>query len=260
MDERLSQMKDALGSVQSVLVLGGGSDIARSTVRELVQRRARTVVLAARDPQSLHDAADELRAAGATNVETLAFDARDTASHDAFVADVFDRVGDIDLALLAFGVLGDQEEAELDGRAAVDIAQVNYVGVVSVTVPIAQRMRTQGHGTIVALSSVAGERARRANFVYGSSKAGMDAFFQGLGDSLVGSGVRVMIVRPGFVHTKMTQGMDAAPMSTTPEVVADAIVRGLARNRETVWVPAQLRYVMSVLRHVPRPVFRKLPI
>jgi len=253
-------MKDALGSVQSVLVLGGGSDIALSTVRELVKRRARTVVLAAREPESLKGVADELRAAGATTVETLAFDARDTASHDAFVADVFDRVGDIDLALLAFGVLGDQEEAEHDGRAAVDIAEVNYVGSVSVTVPIAQRMRTQGHGTIVALSSVAGERARRSNFVYGSSKAGMDAFFQGLGDSLVGSGVRVMIVRPGFVHTKMTDGMDAAPFSTTPEAVADAIVRGLARNRETVWVPSQMRYVMSVLRHVPRPVFRKLPI
>ena len=253
-------MKDALGSVQSVLVLGGGSDIAQSTVRELVKRRARTVVLAARVPESLQGAAEELRAAGATTVETLAFDARDTASHDAFVADVFDRVGDIDLALLAFGVLGDQEEAEHDSRAAVDIAEVNYVGAVSVTVPIAQCMRTQGHGTIVALSSVAGERARRANFVYGSSKAGMDAFFQGLGDSLVGSGVRVMIVRPGFVHTKMTDGMDAAPFSTTPEAVADAIVRGLARNRETVWVPSQLRYVMSVLRHVPRPVFRKLPI
>jgi decaprenylphospho-beta-D-erythro-pentofuranosid-2-ulose 2-reductase len=253
-------MKDALGSVQSVLVLGGGSDIALATVRDLVRRRARTVVLAARDPASLQGAADDLRAAGATTVELVAFEARDTAAHDAFVTDVFERVGDGDLALLAFGVLGDQEEAEHDGRAAVDIAEVNYVGSVSVAVPIAQRMRTQGHGTIVALSSVAGERARRSNFVYGSSKAGMDAFFQGLGDSLVGSGVRVMIVRPGFVHTKMTDGMDAAPMSTTPEAVAAAIVQGLARGRETVWVPSTLRYVMSVLRHVPRPVFRKLPI
>ena len=121
-------------------------------------------------------------------------------------------------------------------------------------------MRAQGHGTIVALSSVAGERARRSNFVYGSSKAGMDAFFQGLGDSLVGSGVKVMIVRPGFVHTKMTTGMDPAPLSTTADAVAAAIVRGLARGSETVWVPSTLRYVMSVLRHVPRPIFRKLPI
>ena len=138
-------------------------------------------------------------------------------------------------------------------RAAVDIAAVNYVGSVSVAVPLAQRMRAQGHGTIVALSSVAGERARRSNFVYGSSKAGMDAFFQGLGDSLVGSGVRVMIVRPGFVHTKMTDGMDAAPLSTTPEAVADAIVHGLARGRETVWVPAPvaLRDVGAAPRAAP---------
>jgi decaprenylphospho-beta-D-erythro-pentofuranosid-2-ulose 2-reductase len=253
-------MKDALGSVQSVLVLGGGSDIAQATLRELVKSRTRTIVLAARDPGALEPAAAELRAAGATTVATVVFDARDTASHEAFVDGVFQRFGDIDVALLAFGVLGDQEEAEHDGRAAVDIVEVNYVGSVSVAVPISQRMRTQGHGTIVALSSVAGERARRSNFVYGSSKAGMDAFFQGLGDSLVGTGVKVMIVRPGFVDTKMTEGMHAVPLSTTPEAVADAIVHGLARGRETVWVPSTLRYVMSVLRHVPRPVFRKLPL
>ncbi|MEX2100543.1 MAG: decaprenylphospho-beta-D-erythro-pentofuranosid-2-ulose 2-reductase [Acidimicrobiia bacterium] len=253
-------MQDALGAVQSVLVLGGGSDIARATLHKLVTRRARTIVLAARDVDALEPTITELRALGATTVEAVPFDAHDTEHHAAFIDDVFERFGDIDLALLAFGVLGDQEEAERDSAAAVDIVTTNYVGSVSVTVPLVQRMREQGHGTIVALSSVAGERARKANFVYGSSKAGMDAFFQGLGDSLVGTGVHVMIVRPGFVHTKMTAGMDAAPLSTTPEAVADAIVRGLERGRETVWVPPPLRYVMSVLRHVPRPVFRKLPI
>jgi decaprenylphospho-beta-D-erythro-pentofuranosid-2-ulose 2-reductase len=246
--------------VQSVLVLGAGSDIAHATLRALVARRARTIVLAARDPESLAPLVAELRDLGAERVETITFDAFDTEQSSALVDDVFIRMGDIDLAILAFGVLGDQEEAERDSDAAVDIARVNYLGPVSVGVPLAQRMRAQGHGTIVALSSVAGERARKSNFVYGSSKAGMDAFFQGLGDSLVGSGVRVMIVRPGFVHTKMTDGMDAAPLSTTPEAVADAIVQGLARNRETVWVPGPLRYVMTVLRHVPRPIFRKLPI
>jgi len=253
-------VKDALGSVQSVLVLGGGSDIALAAVRELVGRRARTVVLAARDPDVLAATAEQLRATGATRVETVAFDARDTSAHDAFVEDMFTRFGDFDLALLAFGVLGDQETSERDGAAAVQVATVNYVGMVSVAVPLAQHMRAQGHGTIVVLSSVAGERARRSNFVYGSSKAGMDAFFQGLGDSLVGTGVNVMIVRPGFVHTKMTEGLDAAPLSTTPDAVAAAIVRGLERGSETVWVPGALRYVMSVLRHAPRPIFRKLPL
>jgi decaprenylphospho-beta-D-erythro-pentofuranosid-2-ulose 2-reductase len=253
-------MQDSLGSVQSVLVLGAGSDIARATLRKLVGRRARTVVLAARDTAALAPVAAELRALGADRVETLGFDANDTESHDALIDQAFELVGDIDLALLTFGVLGDQAEAERDADAAIDIARVNYLGSVSVGVPLAQKMREQGHGTIVVLSSVAGERARRSNFVYGSSKAGMDAFFQGLGDSLVGSGVKVMVVRPGFVHTKMTEGMDAAPLSTTADAVADAIVRGLARGSETVWVPPTLRYVMSALRHVPRPVFRKLPI
>jgi decaprenylphospho-beta-D-erythro-pentofuranosid-2-ulose 2-reductase len=253
-------VRDALGDVQSVLVFGGGSDIALATVRRLVGRRARTVVLAARDPGALDDARTELLGAGATTVEVVGFDAEATDTHAALVDDLFDRFGDFDVVLVTFGVLGNQTEAEADAAVALEIARVNYLGTISVAVPVSQRLTQQGHGTLVALSSVAGERARRSNFVYGSSKAGMDAFLQGLGDSLVGTGVRVMVVRPGFVVSKMTDGMDPAPMSTTPEAVADAILTGLARGSNTVWVPAHLRYVMSVLRHTPRPIFRKLPI
>jgi len=131
---------------------------------------------------------------------------------------------------------------------------------VSVTIPLVARLRAQGHGTIVLLSSVAGERVRKANFVYGSSKAGADGFYQGLGDKLAGSGVHVLIVRPGFVHSQMTAGMDPAPMSTTPDAVATAVVAGIARDREIVWVPGPLRAFMSALRHLPRPVFRRLPM
>jgi decaprenylphospho-beta-D-erythro-pentofuranosid-2-ulose 2-reductase len=253
-------MQDALGAVQSVLVLGGASDIALATVRRLIAGRTRTVVLAARRPDALAGTAQELEQLGATNVETVAFDAAATETHASLVDDIFDRMGDIDLVLLAFGVLGDQATAEADPEAAIAIAHVNYVGAISVAVPVAQRLREQGHGTIVALSSVAGERARRANFVYGSSKAGMDAFFQGLGDSLVGTGVHVMVVRPGFVHTKMTAGRDPGPLATTPGAVADAIVRGLARGADTVWVPPTLRVVMSGLRHLPRGIWRKLRV
>ena len=255
-------MKDALGSVQSVLVLGGGSDIAQATraragaapgAHGSCSRRA----IPSRSQRPPTSCAPRAR----PRSRRSPFDARDTASHDAFVDDVFERVGDVDLALLAFGVLGDQEEAEHDGRAAVDIAEVNYVGSVSVAVPIAQRMRTQGHGTIVALSSVAGERARRSNFVYGSSKAGMDAFFQGLGDSLVGTGVQVMIVRPGFVHTKMTDGHGRRAALDHPRGGGRRDrARPRARHARRCGCRSTLRYVMSVLRHVPRPVFRKLPI
>jgi len=257
-------MKDALGSVQSVLVLGGGSEIALATVRELVNRRATTVVLAARRPEELEPQVKELRdlAGGRPDVtiDAVPFDADAIEDHDAFVDGVFDRFGDFDVVLLAFGVLGDQSQAERDGAAAVEVARVNYLDPVGVAVPVASRLRAQGHGTFVVLSSVAGERARRSNFVYGSTKAGLDAFFQGLGDALVGTGASVMIVRPGFVHTKMTEGLEPAPMATTPEAVAEATVRGLERGSEIVWVPPALRWVMTVLRHVPRPLFRKLPL
>jgi decaprenylphospho-beta-D-erythro-pentofuranosid-2-ulose 2-reductase len=252
-------MNDAFGSVQSVLVLGGTSDIALATVRRLVADRCRTVILAGRDTAALDAAGKEFTDAGAT-VDVVAFDAERYDRHETFVADVFTRHPDIDAVLMAFGVLGDQELAETDAHEAVRIGGINYIGAMSVGMPVAQALRAQGHGTLVVLSSVAGERARRSNFVYGSSKAGLDAFAQGLADSLVGSGARVLVVRPGFVVTKMTTGMDPAPLSTTPESVADAIVHGLRSNATTIWVPGLLRYVMSVLRHVPRAVFRRLPV
>jgi decaprenylphospho-beta-D-erythro-pentofuranosid-2-ulose 2-reductase len=253
-------VNDALREPQSVLVLGGTSEIGVATARALAARRARTVILAARDPARCGAAADSLREAGAERVEAVPFDARDFGSHEAFVDDVYARFGDVDLALVAFGVLGDQDEAAQSAGAAVDVVETNFTGAVSVMTPLAKRMVAQGHGTIVVLSSVAGERARKSNFVYGSSKAGIDAFAQGLGDSLVGTGVGVMVVRPGFVKTKMTAGMEAAPLSTTPDAVAEAIVAGLGRGAHTVWAPTPLRAVMSVLRHVPRPLFRRLPI
>jgi decaprenylphospho-beta-D-erythro-pentofuranosid-2-ulose 2-reductase len=253
-------MRDALGEVQSILVLGGGSDIARATCKQLVSRRGARVVLAARKPESCDGVAAELRAAGATAVDTVAFDATDFPSHEAFVRSTFDRFGDFDVVLVAFGVLGDQKRAEHDASAALEIVQVNYAGVVSVTVPLVERMREQGHGALVLLSTVAGERVRRSNFVYGSSKAGVDGYYQGLAASLAGSGVRVTIVRPGFVHTKMTAGLKAAPLAATPEQVADATVRAITRGTEIVWGPSALRYVMMVLRHMPRAVFRRLPL
>ena len=253
-------MKDALGSVQSVLVLGGGSDIALATCRELARRRHARIVLAARKPESLDDATGSLLAAGASEVTAVPFDATDFVAHEQFVATTFDRFGDFDVVIVAFGVLGDQSRAETDSAAALEIVQTNFTGVVSISVPVSRRLEQQGHGALVLLSSVAGERARRANFVYGSSKAGADAFFQGLGDALQGSGVHVMIVRPGHVTTKMTEGKDPAPLATTPEHVAEAIARGLERGSETVYVPPALRFVMSGLRHVPRSVFRRLPI
>jgi decaprenylphospho-beta-D-erythro-pentofuranosid-2-ulose 2-reductase len=251
-------MKDAFGTPQSLLVLGGTSQIALATARRLIARRTRTVRLAGRPSPALDRAASELSRLGA-DVSTVAFDALDPESHETVLGKVFAE-GDIDVVLLAFGVLGDQERDEQDPTAAVRVARTNYTGAVSAGLVTAHALRTQGHGSLVVLSSVAGERARRANFIYGSSKAGLDAFAQGLGDALRGSGVQVMVVRPGFVRTRMTEGRREAPLATTPEAVATAIELGLRRRSETVWVPGALRVVMSVVRHLPRGVFRRLPV
>jgi len=161
---------------------------------------------------------------------------------------------------VAFGLLGDPDRDWIDPDLALDLAEVNYVAPVHLGVLLGQRMRAQGHGRIVALSSVAGERVRRSNFVYGSTKAGLDGFYLGLGEALRGHGVGVLVVRPGFVRSKMTVGMKPAPLSVTPDDVAAATVEGVRRRREIVWVPGAMRGVMSGLRHLPRPVFRKLPI
>ncbi|MER5751702.1 decaprenylphospho-beta-D-erythro-pentofuranosid-2-ulose 2-reductase [Streptomyces sp. NPDC002088] len=251
-------MKDAFGIPQSLLVLGGASEIALATARRLVARRTRTVWLAGRPSPALDQAAAHLRALGA-DVHTVAFDALDPDSHETVLGKVFAE-GDIDMVLLAFGVLGDQAHDEREPVNAVRVAQTNYTGAVSAGLVSARALQTQGHGSLVVLSSVAGERARRSNFIYGSSKAGLDTFAQGLGDALHGTGVHVMVVRPGFVRSKMTAGLEEAPLATTPEAVATAIELGLRRRSETVWVPGALRLVMSALRHLPRSVFRRLPV
>ncbi|WUH91369.1 decaprenylphospho-beta-D-erythro-pentofuranosid-2-ulose 2-reductase [Streptomyces sp. NBC_00433] len=251
-------MKDAFGAPQSLLILGGTSEIGLATARRLITRRTRTVFLAGRPCERLEAAAESLRAIGAL-VTTVPFDALDTASHETVLGKVFAE-DDIDMVLLAFGVLGDQARDEQDPPAAVHVAQVNYTGAVSAALVSAAALQTQGHGSLVVLSSVAAERPRRANFIYGSSKAGLDAFCQGLSDAMHGSGVHVMTVRPGFVHTRMTEGRPATPLSSTPGEVATAIELGLRRRSTTIWVPGTLRLVMAAIRHLPRPVFRRLPV
>lgn len=251
-------MIDAVGNPQSLLLLGGTSEIGLAVAAKFAVARPLRVVLAARPTPRLEAAAEKLRALGC-DVTTVPFDARALDTH----AEVIDKAfadGDIDVTVVAFGLLGDQERAWTDVATAVDLAQVNYTATVSVGVLLGQRLAAQGHGSLVALSSVAGERARRSNFVYGSTKAGMDAFYSGLTEALRPSGVHVAVVRPGFVHTKMTTGLQAAPLSITTDQVADIIVDAVRKRRELVWAPAPLRLVMSALRHVPRPIFRRLPI
>jgi decaprenylphospho-beta-D-erythro-pentofuranosid-2-ulose 2-reductase len=251
-------MIDAVGNPQSLLLLGGTSEIGLAVAMRYAKRRPLRVILAARPSERLDAAAEQLRAAGAT-VSTVEFDALATASHPA-VLDKALADGDIDVTVVAFGLLGDAEEVWQDHAKAVELAQVNYTAAVSVGVALAERLRRQGHGRVVALSSVAGERVRRSNFVYGSTKAGMDGFYLGLGEALRGEGITVTVVRPGFVHTRMTEGMKPAPLSATADQVAEVVVSAVAKRKELVWAPAPLRVLFSILRHVPRVIFRRLPI
>jgi decaprenylphospho-beta-D-erythro-pentofuranosid-2-ulose 2-reductase len=251
-------MINALGQPRSVLLLGGTSDIALAVARRWARSGSLHVSLAARPGPRRDAAAAELTGLGAV-VHTLDFDAEATDTHAAVVAQAAAE-RDIDVAVVAFGVLGDEEQAWQDHDAAVHLARVNYVAPVSVGVCLAEVLRRQGHGVIVALSSVAGERVRRSNFVYGSSKAGMDGFYLGLGEALRGTGARVLVVRPGFVRTKMTEGRSPAPLSVDADDVAEAVTRGVAAGDDLIWVPGALRGAMSGLRHVPRAVFRRLPL
>ncbi len=250
-------MENALGEVQTIVLLGGTSDIGRAIVDRLVAPTTRTIVLAGRDLEAMR--VEELERPG-VDVEAVHFDAADPASHDQLVRDLTERHGDLDVVVLAFGQLVDQAALDEDPQRAAAMVTVNYTGAVSSGLAVAAQFRRQGHGRLVVLSSVAGERVRKANFVYGSSKAGLDGFAQGLGDALSGSGASVLVVRPGFVHSRLTEGLKAAPMATTPSAVADATVKALHRGRRTVWVPATLRPVFSVFRHLPGAVWRRLPL
>lgn len=240
----------------TVVIFGGRSEIGVEVATRLAP--GRTVILAARRADDLADECAAVRAAGATAVHPVEFDADALDTHTA----VLDRIaafGPIDVAVLAFGILGDQARAETDAAHAVSIVHTDYLAQVALLTDLAQRLRAQGSGRLVVFSSVAGWRVRRANYVYGSAKAGLDGFASGLADALHGSGVSLLLVRPGFVIGRMTEGMSPAPLSSTPPQVADATVRALHRGRGEVWVPAVLRPVFFGMRLLPRAMWRRLP-
>jgi len=242
---------------ETIVILGGRSEIGIAVARRLAE--GATVVLAGRRSADLAAEVATVRDAGAAVVDTVEFDADDLATQRGVLDDIAARHGPLGVVVVAFGILGDQSRAERDAEHARAIVHTDYVAHVTVLTHLAQILRAQGSGTLVVFSSVAGARVRRANYVYGSAKAGLDGFASGLADALHGSGVRLLLVRPGFVIGRMTEGMKPAPMSSTPPQVAAATARALAKGRRTVWIPWTLRPFFVCMRLLPQFVWRRMP-
>lgn len=249
------QLTGAPGSTapQRLLLLGGHSEIGLAILAALGAPPETEVLLAGRDRAALIAAAATLP----YKAEAIHYDALETAGHDAFADRVFAR-GPVDLVISAAGVLIPQTVLDTDPQQAAKLIGTNFTGHVTTLLACAARMRAQGHGIIVVLSSVAAIRPRRANLVYGASKAGLDAFARGLTDALHASGVRVLLVRPGFVVGRMTTGMKPAPLASTPDEVGLAVAAALRHRDQTVWVPRTLPLLATALRLIPRPLWRQL--
>ena len=252
-------MLNAVGQAQHILLLGGTSEIGLAIVAELASRGGSpTVTLCARkDSPRIDGAISAVQQAGAGHVRLIDFDALDFASHPAVLDAAFED-SDVDVAVVAFGTLGDQEQLWQDQAAAVASAQTNFTAPMSVGVLLGQHMKRQGNGKIIALSSVAGQRVRRSNFVYGASKAGIDGFYLQLGEALKDDGVTVTVVRPGQVRTKMTDGLDEAPLTVNKEDVAEAAVEAALAGKSSVFVHKLFGPISLVLKAIPAPIMSKL--
>ncbi|MCZ9304535.1 SDR family NAD(P)-dependent oxidoreductase [Corynebacterium sp. c9Ua_112] len=239
---------------KKIAIFGATSEIGGEIARRLAP--GNHLVLAGRRTTDL---AEELTGLGATQVDSFFFDATDVDSHADLIAEI-EATGPLDVALAMFGVLGDQELAERDSAEVYRILHTDFTAQAVLLTELSQVMKSRGRGVLVAYSSIAGARVRRPNYVYGSAKAGLDGFCQGMQDALQGTGVRLVIVRPGFVIGRMTRGMDPAPLSTTPDVVAEATVRAINDDSaESVWIPRSLKLLAAAMQVVPRWLWRRAP-
>ena len=252
-------MENAFGQPQNVVVLGGSSDIARAITKKLCAARAHTVVLCGRNESLLDEAASEAREYGATKTDTVVFDAEDASNAQRTVNDAFDKVGDqVDLVVIAVGLLEDQLSIENDATAVERMMMVNFTWPVVALAEVRKRLVAQGSGRILVISSVASVRVRRVMYLYAGAKAGLDRLCDGLADSLEGTGVTLQLLRPGVVRSRMTEGQKPVPFTTGVNEVAENVMKGLASGDRVIWSPPILRYVFMILRHLPKPIWRKI--
>lgn len=250
-----------------VLVLGATSEIGGEVAARLANHN--TVTLAARRTEALDAIAARLVDGGAVGVHRIYFEADDIDDHRQFVEHAWQN-GPIDTVIVAFGILGDQRECEASGEAAAKVIHTDFTAQASILTEIVARMesdiasgalpvRDGVAGRIMAFSSIAGARVRRANYVYGSAKAGLDGFLQGMQDRLHRTPIQLTIVRPGFVIGRMTEGMKPAPMSSRPAEVAEAAVTAFDGRKSHVWVPGRLALLAHATHLTPRWIWRKMP-
>jgi hypothetical protein len=238
-----------------VLILGATSDLGRALARAYAAE-GHPLLLAGRDPERLAAEASDLKVRFGVPIATHCFDVLDFAQHKAFV----DQLGEVPrIAICVVGLMPDQEEAEQSFAKARLAFESNFTGPASILGEIAQRMEARGSGTIIGVSSVAGDRGRARNYIYGAAKAGFTAFLSGLRAKLMRKGVRVMTIKPGFIRTRMTEGMDLPPFLTAdPAAVAQDILRAQRRGRDVIYSPGRWRAIMAVIRALPEPIFKRL--
>ena len=254
-------MKNGVGVNQNIVLFGGTSDIGVEIVRQLVQPGVARVVLVSRDLERAQAAsADVAEAHPDVDFLHVRMDAADASSMQHVVAEVAGLMGDIDVAIIAQGLLNEGRDYFADPSALIEMANVNFTATMTLLYAVAAQMKSQGYGRIALLSSVAGERVRKANAAYGATKAGIDGFALALDHELEGTGVSILVVRPGFVSTKMTAGMKKAPLSTDAPTVAAAVVKALPGRTRIIWVPGALRWMFMVLKSLPMPIWRRLPV
>lgn len=252
-------MTERNSNAPGLLILGATSAMAQATARRYAPTGGR-LFLAARDPDKLESVARDMKSRGAAEVTSRVFDATNADDHTRVVNEAKETLGNIDIALIAFGTLPEQENCESEAQQARDALDVNFVSAVSLLTPLANLMEKQGHGSIAVISSVAGDRGRRSNYVYGSAKAGLSAFCEGLQIRLAASGVKLLVVKPGLVTTPMTAHLDKSPLWAEPARVGKDIERAIARGRRTIYTPWFWRCIMWIIKSIPPAIFAKLPL
>lgn len=245
--------------MSNILILGATSAIAQSFSRRYAGNGHRLYLIARNQPR-LESIADDLRVRGADEVITAAMDLSDITCHTACLQSVSSKLGKIDIVLIAYGSLGDQHECEKDAGKTLDEFNTNCLSVISLLTLLANSMEQQASGCIAVISSVAGDRGRQSNYIYGAAKGALTVFLQGLRNRLARNNVQVLTIKPGFVDTPMTRDFDKGLLWVSPDVIARGIDRAVKNRKDIVYLPFFWRYIMLIIKLIPERIFKRLSL